>query len=431
MKAAREIHIMETSGSEQPVCSFCDSKRLGLVMDFGEVGLAGAFLKPEQFATERTFPMRLRFCRDCYAVQVTDKIPADLLFQNYFYFSSSIGTLREHFAGYAAEVTRRFLDPPNATVLEFGCNDGVLLRPLADQSIRTVIGVDPASNVVATIDDSRVKVINDYFTESVAHQVVAEYGHVDLIMANNVYAHIPDIQGTTRAVSEALHPDGVFAFEVHYLGKVIDELQYDMIYHEHLYYYSLLSAINHLARYDMMVFDVEPISIHAGSMRFYACKKGGKHGGSISPAVTALDAEERSRGYDRYETYLAFSNTVAAHRDRLVGLLAQLRRDGHRIAGYGASGRANTMIQYCGINHDHLDYMIDDAPAKAGFFTPKSHFEIFPSSVLERDDRPDYLLVFAWSFFEEIRNKNSKYLAKGGQMILPLPEVSIFPPRAA
>jgi methylation protein EvaC len=431
MKAAREIHIMETSGSEQPVCSFCDSKRLGLVMDFGEVGLAGAFLKPEQFATERTFPMRLRFCRDCYAVQVTDKIPADLLFQNYFYFSSSIGTLREHFAGYAAEVTRRFLDPPNATVLEFGCNDGVLLRPLADQSIRTVIGVDPASNVVATIDDSRVKVINDYFTESVAHQVVAEYGHVDLIMANNVYAHIPDIQGTTRAVAEALHPDGVFAFEVHYLGKVINELQYDMIYHEHLYYYSLLSVIKHLARYDMMVFDVKSISIHAGSMRFYACKKGGKHGGSISPAVTALEAEERSRGYDRYETYLEFSNTVAAHRDRLVGLLAQLRRDGHRIAGYGASGRANTMIQYCGINHDHLDYMIDDAPAKAGFFTPKSHFEIFPSSVLERDDRPDYLLVFAWSFFEEIRNKNSKYLAKGGRMILPLPEVSIFPPRPA
>ena len=431
MKAAREIHIMETSGSEQPVCSFCDSKRLGLVMDFGEVRLAGAFLKPEQFATERTFPMRLRFCRDCYAVQVTDKVPADLLFQNYFYFSSSIGTLREHFAGYAAEVTRRFLDPPNASVLEFGCNDGVLLRPLADQKIRTVIGVDPASNVVATIDDSRVKVINDYFTESVARQVVAEYGHVDLIMANNVYAHIPDIQGTTRAVSEGLHPDGVFAFEVHYLGKVINELQYDMIYHEHLYYYSLLSVINHLARYDMMVFDVEPISIHAGSMRFYACKKGSKRAGSISPAVKALEAEERSRGFDRYETYLAFSNTVAAHRDRLVSLLAELRREGHRIAGYGASGRANTMIQYCGINHDHLDYMIDDAPAKAGFFTPKSHFEIFPSSVLERDDRPDYLLVFAWSFFEEIRNKNSKYLSRGGRMILPLPEVSIFPPRAA
>jgi hypothetical protein len=273
-------------------------------------------------------------------------------------------------------------------------------------------------------------VINDYFTEEVARLVVAEYGHVDLIMANNVYAHIPDIQGTTRAVAEALHPDGIFAFEVHYLGKVIDELQYDMIYHEHLYYYSLLSVINHLARYDMMVFDVKPISIHAGSMRFYACKKGSKHAGSISPAVKALEAEERARGFDRHETFLEFSNTVAAHRTRLVGLLCELRRHGHRIAGYGASGRANTMIQYCGINHDHLDYMIDDAPAKAGFFTPKSHFEIFPSSVLDRDDRPDYLLVFAWSFFEEIRKKNSKYLAKGGKMILPLPEVSIFPPRS-
>jgi methylation protein EvaC len=419
---------MKTPGSDQPVCLFCDSRRLGLITDFGEVGLAGAFLKPEQFATERTFPMRLHFCRDCYAVQVTDQVPADVMFQNYFYFSSSIGTLREHFQQYAAEVTQRFLDPATATVLEFGCNDGVLLRPLADQGIHTVIGVDPASNVVATIDDPRIKVINDYFTENVARRVVAEYGAVDLIMANNVYAHIRDIQGTTRAVAEALHPDGVFAFEVHYLGKVIDELQYDMIYHEHLYYYSLLSVMKHLARYDMMVFDIKPIPIHAGSIRFYACKNGSKHSGTVSQAVKALEAEERARGFDRYETFLEFSNNVAAHRSRLIELLTELRSRGHRIAGYGASGRANTLIQYCGINHDHLEYMIDDAPAKAGFYTPKSHFEIFSSSILDRDDAPDYLLVFAWSFFDEIRKKNGNYLARGGRMILPLPQISIFPP---
>jgi methylation protein EvaC len=419
---------MKTSGSDEPVCLFCDGKNLGLVTDFGEVGLAGAFLKPAQFATERTFPMRLHFCRDCYAVQVTDKVPSDVMFQNYFYFSSSIGTLREHFQQYAADVAGRFLDPATATVLEFGCNDGVLLRPLADLGIHTVIGVDPASNVVATIDDPRIKVINDYFTEDVARRVVAEYGEVDLIMANNVYAHIHDIQGTTRAVAEALHPDGVFAFEVHYLGKVIDELQYDMIYHEHLYYYSLLSVMNHLARYDMMVFDIKPIPIHAGSIRFYACKKGGKHGGSVSPAVKALEAEERVRGFDRYETFLEFSGEVAAHRARLIALLTELRSRGHRIAGYGASGRANTMIQYCGITREHLDYMIDDAPAKAGFYTPKSHFEIFPSSILDRDNPPDYLLIFAWSFFDEIRKKNGNYLAGGGRMILPLPQISIFPP---
>src|SRR3954452_21325983 len=192
---------MAMRGSEEPVCAFCDSKRLGLVMDFGEVGLAGAFLKPVQFATERTFPMRLHFCRDCYAVQVTDKVPADTMFrEGYFYFSSSIGTLRDHFKEYAAEVTKRFLDPANATVLEFGCNDGVLLRPLADAGVRTLIGVDPASNIVATIDDPRIMVINDYFTESVADQIAGRFGKADLVMANNVYAHIPDIRGVTRAV---------------------------------------------------------------------------------------------------------------------------------------------------------------------------------------------------------------------------------------
>jgi SAM-dependent methyltransferase len=418
---------METRGSNEPVCSFCGGKRLGLVMDFGEVGLAGAFLKPEQFAAEPSFPMRLHFCADCYAVQVSDRVPAEIMFRNYFYFSSSIGTLRDHFRDYAAEVTKRFLDPANATVLEFGCNDGVLLRPLAEAGVRTLIGVDPASNVVATIDDPRIKVINDYFTEELARDVVIQHGKVDLILASNVYAHIPDIQGTTRAVAEALHGDGVFAFEVHYLGKVIDELQYDMIYHEHLYYYSLLSVMNHLARYDMMVFDIKPVPIHAGSMRFYACKKAGKHGGSVSPAVKALEAEERARGFDRYETFLKFSSAVAAHRAGLIGLLGELRAQGCRIAGYGASGRANAMIQYCGINHEHLDCMIDDAPAKAGFYTPRSHFEIFPSSVLDCDNRPDYLLIFAWSFFDEIRKRNEKYLAKGGRMILPLPELSIFP----
>ena len=419
---------MDVRGMNQPVCRFCNSKRLGLVMDFGDVGLAGAFLKPEQFATERIFPMRLHFCEDCYAVQVTDEVPADVMFQNYFYFSSSIGTLRDHFRQYAAEVSERFLDPANATVLEFGCNDGVLLRPLADQGVRTVIGVDPASNVVETINDSRITVINSYFTEQVARRVVAEHGHVDLIMANNVYAHIPDIQGTTRAVAEVLKPDGVFVFEVHYLGKVIDELQYDMIYHEHLYYYSLLSVMNHLARYDMMIFDIKPIPIHAGSIRFFACKKSSKHSTSVSPAVKALEAEEQARGFDRYETFLEFSAAVSSHRDKLVGLLNDLRRQGKRIAGYGASGRANTMIQYCGLNHGHLDYMIDDAPAKAGFYTPRSHFQIFPSSILKQEDPPDYLLIFAWSFFDEIRKRNSDYLARGGRMILPLPEVSVFPP---
>ncbi len=397
-------------------------------MDFGRVALAGGFLTSQQFENEQKYPLRLFFCDDCCAVQVVDKVSADVLFQDYFYFSSSIGTLREHFRNYAAEVTSRFLSPPSASVLEFGCNDGVLLQPLADEGIGTVIGVDPASNVLASVDDQRLTLINDFFNESVADSVVERYGEMDMVLANNVYAHIPDIQGATQAVSRVLKKDGVFIFEVHYLGRVIDEMQYDMIYHEHLYYYSLLSAISHFARYGMVVFDVKPVPIHAGSLRFYVCKSGSKHEAEISTRVSQLKEEELERGFDNFETFRQFSDRVAEHKEELLLLLNRLRGEGCTIAGYGASGRANTIIQYCGLDHRHLDFMIDDAPAKQGVFTPGSHFRIHPSTILEESSPPDFLLVFAWSFLDEIRQRNRRYLDSGGQMIIPLPKIRMVPP---
>ena len=397
-------------------------------MDFGRVALAGGFLTSEQFENEQKYPLRLFFCDDCCAVQVVDKVSADVLFQDYFYFSSSIGTLREHFRNYAAEVTSRFLSPPSASVLEFGCNDGVLLQPLADEGIGTVIGVDPASNVLASVDDQRLTLINDFFNESVADSVVERYGEMDMVLANNVYAHIPDIQSATQAVSRVLKKDGVFIFEVHYLGRVIDEMQYDMIYHEHLYYYSLLSVISHFARYGMVVFDVKPVPIHAGSLRFYVCKSGSKHEAEVSTRVSQLKEEELERGFDNFETFRQFSDRVAEHKEELLLLLNRLRGEGCTIAGYGASGRANTIIQYCGLDHRHLDFMIDDAPAKQGVFTPGSHFRIHPSTILEGSSPPDFLLVFAWSFLDEIRQRNQKYLDNGGQMIIPLPKIRMVPP---
>jgi SAM-dependent methyltransferase len=415
------------SANQSAICSFCNSKAMTEIMNFGDVALAGGFLRPDQFAGELYYPLRLHFCCDCFAVQVIDKVSAEVLFQDYFYFSSSIQTLREHFNDYAIEVTSRFLTPENSTVIEFGCNDGVLLRPLADQKIRTVIGVDPATNVVNTINNPRITIINDFFSERVAEDIIAVHGKADMVVANNVYAHIPDIQGITRAISNVLNDEGIFIFEVHYLGKVINELQYDMIYHEHLYYYSLLSAMKHFEIYGMMVFDVKPVSIHAGSMRFYVCKKGSKHGISVSPEVTALQNEELAKGFHLPDTFVRFATDVAERKATLMALLNQLKAEGHSIAGYGASGRANTMIQYCEIDHSHLDYMIDDAPAKSGFYTPGSHFEIHPSSILDQPDPPDYLLIFAWSFLDEIITRNKKYIDNGGRMIVPLPEVKVIP----
>jgi hypothetical protein len=209
---------------------------------------------------------------------------------------------------------------------------------------------------------------------------------------------------------------------------VIGELQYDMIYHEHLYYYSLLALRKHFDRYDMMVFDVKPVPIHGGSMRFYACKKGSRRSAEVSPNAMALEMDELERRFDHGDTFIRFAGQVAEHKSKLMSLLTRLKEQGHTIAGYGASGRANTMIQYCGIDHRHLDYIVDDAPAKSGFYTPGSHFEIHPRSILDRRDAPDYLLVFAWSFFDEIRKRNARYLESGGRMILPLPDVRIVPP---
>lgn len=399
------------------------------IIDFGDVALAGGFLKSEHFADERKFPLRLFFCRDCFAVQVVDVVDAAVLFKNYFYFSSAIRSLKEHFVDYATEVVSRFLDAPRSTVVEIGCNDGILLNPLSMQNVRTLVGVDPATNIVNTIQNPGVRIINDFFSESVAREIVERYGKADMIVANNVYAHIPDIQGVTRGIQQLLAEDGVFIFEVHYLGKVIVGLQYDMVYHEHLYYYSLIALINHFKRYDLTIFDVKPIPIHGGSMRYYVCKNSSKHAQDISPRVELLRQEELSRGFDKAETFNQFAADVNSRKVQLMDLLTRLRRKGRIIAGYGASGRANTIIQYCGITHEHIEYMIDDAPAKEGFFTPGSHFEIRSNSTL-KSKPPDYLLIFAWTYFNEIAEKCRDYIEAGGRLIVPLPDVRVaFLPR--
>jgi len=407
------------------VCVFCGSSALTEIIDFGDVALAGAFLKKEAFSKEKTYPLALVFCRDCYVVQMRKHIDPEILFGTDFYFSSAVKTLRDHFAKYASEVVSRFLpEPNNAVTVEFGSNDGVLLEPLAGQGVGTVIGVDPAKNIVDVIRNKQLVLINDFFTAPVAASIVKNYGRADLIMANNVFAHITGINGTTEAVRKTLTDDGVFIFEVHYLGKIVEDMQYDMIYHEHTYYYSLLALENHLAGHGMLIFDIKPISIHGGSIRFYAAKKDSRYGTDTSSRVDVLRKQELELGYDQSETYDKFASRVAAKKNELMTLLNKLKKDGQTIAGYGASGRANTIIQYCGITDKYLDFIVDDAPAKQGLYTPGSHLQIRSNQALKKD-RPDYILLFAWTFFKEIASKNEDYLKSGGRIIVPLPDVKI------
>ena len=407
-------------------CAFCDSSSLFNVLDFGKVGLAGSFLKKNQLDKEKKYQLRLSFCRSCFAVQVIDKVPPEVFFENYFYFSSAILTLKNHFQEYASNIVRRFVPSKNAVVLEIGCNDGVLLRPIADLGVSTIIGVDPARNVVSTIHDDRISIVNDFFTESVAKKLREQHGLADLIVANNVFAHIHDIVGVTRAINSMLSDDGVFVFEVHYLGNIIDENQYDMIYHEHIYYYSISSLLNHFSNHSMCLFDVEIVSTHGGSIRVFASKDTSTHARLKSKSLLELIEKENRENYSSELFFRGFVERIHKLRIELLACLNKFKSEEKVIVGYGASGRANTLLQFCGISTDLIEYMIDDAPAKQGLFTPSSHLEIRSSDVLSLDCRPDVVVIFAWSFKGEILRKHKKFTSDGGVFVTPLPKVEVI-----
>lgn len=407
-------------------CSFCDSNDYEILLDFGQMALAGGFLKKEHIRREKKYPMTLIFCNQCYMVQILEKINPNEMFSDYFYFSSAINTLSSHFQEYAIEVKNKFSLTHESKVLEFGCNDGVLLKPLSNLGLAKVIGVDPAINVINTINNEDLNLYPGFFDERMSHKIKDEHGAMDIIMANNVYAHIVDIKSTTKGIKNLLSEDGVFIFEVHYMGNVISDLQYDMVYHEHIYYYSLLSAIEHFKKYDMTIFDVKSIPIHGGSYRFYVTNSKNREKFPIRSNVKKLLNKELEYGYDNIDTYRNFSKAIYKLRDDLVSTLMELKKIGKKIYGYGASGRANTILQFCDIDSTLLDCIIDDAPAKQGFYTPGSHIKVVSSEILNGEDKPDYILLFAWTFESEIRKRNKKFFEEGGNIIIPLPEIKVF-----
>ena len=407
-------------------CSFCGSTGLKEILNFGNVALAGGFIEKSHIGKEKKYPMTFSQCGDCGGVQIAEKINADEMFKNYFYFSSQIKTLQNHFQEHAKYVVDNFIqDKGTASVLEFGSNDGILLRPLVSEGVAQVIGVDPAENVVQQNQVDGAHQIVGYFNENLAEELLKNYGKQDLILANNCYAHINDINSTTKAVQMMLKEDGLFVFEVHHLLKLIDELQFDMIYHEHIYYYSVIFLLDYFKKFSLKIYKVDEINIHAGSIRVYVCKDDSPKYSNEDPSVQQIISKEKLSGVDDYNSLKNFSGKVENFKEDLLSLMNKIKSNGEKVIGYGASGRANTILQYCNLDENFLDYIIDDSPPKQGFFTPGTNIEIVDNQILNSNSY-DYILLFAWAFLDEIAKKNIKFLENGGKIIVPFPKLKVI-----
>lgn len=404
-------------------CRLCHGPNIIKFLDLGYVPLAGGFLIEKEIPHEKLYPLEVYFCQDCTLVQVINAIPGEVLFRKYFYFSSAIKTLSDYFASFAKELADQLLVPGESFAVELGSNDGVLLKPLQDLGVKC-LGVDPATNVVESARSLGINVVNDFFTEKVALEIRDKSGRADVILSSNSFAHIDDMTDVIKGVKALLKDDGVLIVEVHYVDTLIKEMQYDMIYHEHLNYYSMTSLSNFFRHFGMEIFDIRKIPIHAGSIRYYM-RNIGRRTEPISEEAKQLLEYERVRKLSTLEPYVEFAEKVRNSRTSLIRLLDELKGQGNKIIGYGASGRATAIMNYCGIDSRYLDYIVDDAPAKHGYLTPGTHLPIKPWSATEVS-KPNYVLVFAWSFMDEIKRKRIDFLRQGGKFIRPLPEVKII-----
>lgn len=378
----------------------------------------------EQLKDDKLYPLKLYYCRNCHLVQVIDIIPAEHLFTNYIYRSSVTKTLIDHFRDYAQEISSKFVRKEKGEFLaEFGCNDGVLLVPLKEKGINAV-GIDPAKTLIDIAKERGINVISDYFTRGVAEDIVASKGKAKMITGSNVFAHIDNLDEVMKAVNILLKDDGIFAVEVHYFADIFEKLQYDAMYHEHLCNYSLLPLDYLMNKHNMEIFDVKRIPIHSGSIRIYAKKK--SYGGyQRQQIVDELIAMEKKRGFGSEKVYFDFAEKVRKTKEKIVSLLLDLKKQSKSIVGYGAGGRSHIIVNYCQINENLLDYVVDESPERYNKFLSGIHIPVYSYSEMKKSF-PDYYIMFAWNYKEEILKKEKEFLEKGGKFIIPLPDVEII-----
>ena len=401
-------------------CRACGGGPLKPFLDLGETPLANAFVTQTTVdETEARYPLEVVFCGRCALVSLSGVVDPEVMFRDYIYVSGTSDTMPRHFADLGAEVVDRFAGD-HGLVMEIGSNDGTLLKAVKAHGAR-VLGVEPATNIATLATRAGIETVNDFFSGALARRLRASHGPARAVLANNVVAHVDDVRDLVGGVHDVLAPDGVLVMEVPYLVDLLDRVEYDTIYHEHLSYFALAPLARLLASGGLSVFDVKRVAVHGGSLRVYASRDARPATG----AVGELRAFERERQLDTLTPYEAFAERVRGQREALVGLLRRLRAEGKRVAGYGAPAKGNTLLNFCGIDTALLEYTVDKNPRKQGLFTPGMRLPVRPVETL-MSDRPDYVLLLAWNFADEILRQQAAYREAGGRFILPMPEPSIL-----
>lgn len=401
-------------------CRICKKTKLFKFLELGPTPLANAFLKQEQLKSKEPFyPLDVYFCAECGLVQLRDVVPPGILFQDYAYFTGVSKTMKQHFSQLALEVVNNFKLSKEDLVVDIGSNDGTLLSQFKKLGTKT-IGVEPATNIAFFAEKAGIETITHFFSSEVAKKIIYRKGHAKVITGTNVFAHVNDLDSLLTVVNSLLTNDGIFIIEVPYLVDLFSKTEFDTIYHEHLSYFSLRPLVRLFKRFNMELFDVKRMPVHGGSIRCYIRKAPSK----IEKSVNQLLALEEDLKLDSFNTYQNFSTKVKDIKLKLNSLLNRLKRDGYKIIGYGASAKGNTLLNYCKIGTDLLDYIIDNTPFKRNLYTPGMHIPVAsPNRILK--DIPDYALLLAWNYLDEILAKEQRYIELGGKFIVPIPEPKI------
>ena len=409
--------------TNQPSCRFCGTRLQHTFVDLGMSPLCESFLPAEHLnQMEPFYPLHVHVCEKCFLVQLEAYVTPEHIFTDYAYFSSYSDSWLAHAKKYTDQIVNRFSIGEKSFVVELASNDGYLLQYFAEEHV-PVLGIEPAANVAAVATKKGVPTLVRFFGRETARELLASGKQADLLLGNNVLAQVPDINDFVAGMKILLKPGGVITMEFPHLQRLMEENQFDTIYHEHFSYFSFLTAEKIFAAHGLTLFDVEELTTHGGSLRIFA-RHAEDSSKPVGPCVTGLRQREESAGYTRLETYSRFADQVKETKRKLLEFLIHAKRGGKKIAGYGAPGKGNTLLNYCAIRTDFLDYTVDRNPYKHGRFLPGTHVPIFPPDRI-RETKPDFLLILPWNLKDEIMKQNSFIREWGGKFVVPIPEVHV------